>query len=126
MFTFRRVVAILVLGVSPWLNSTTSGEDAVLIEFSSSHCGPCVAMQPIIAQLERSGVPVRHVDVMAESQLAKRFGIRSTPTFVVSVAGKEVTRPDRDANACRSPRSTRHQSFGSVDSNRLGLAATTP
>lgn len=92
MFTFRRVVAILVLGVSPWLNSTTSGEDAVLIEFSSSHCGPCVAMQPIIAQLERSGVPVRHVDVMAESQLAKRFGIRSTPTFVVSVAGKEVTR----------------------------------
>ena len=92
MFAFRRVFAILVWSVSTLSISTVWASDAVLIEFSSSHCGPCVAMQPVIAQLEQSGVPVRHVDVMAESQLATRFGIRSTPTFVVLVAGKEVTR----------------------------------
>ena len=37
-------------------------------------------------------MPVRHVDVAAEPDLARRFGIRSTPTFVVVSSGKEVTR----------------------------------
>ena len=72
--------------------STTAAADPVLIDFSSPHCGPCVSMQPTIAQLERSGVPVRHVNVMSETSLARRFGIRSTPTYVVLVDGKEVTR----------------------------------
>ena len=72
--------------------SGTAAADAVLIDFSSPHCGPCVAMQPTIAQLERSGVPVRHVNVMSEQPLARRYGIRSTPTYVVLVDGKEVTR----------------------------------
>jgi hypothetical protein len=49
-------------------------------------------MQPILAELERSGIPVRHVDVADESGLAGRFGIRSTPTFVVVSGGQEVTR----------------------------------
>ena len=92
MFTFRRVLPILLLLAAAWSNSTASAADAVLVDFSSSHCGPCVAMQPVIAQLEQSGVPVRHVDVMSEPRLASHFGIRSTPTFVVLVAGKEVTR----------------------------------
>ncbi len=66
--------------------------DAVLLDFSSAYCSPCRALQPIIAQLEHSGVPVRHVDVQAEPQFASRFGVRQTPTLVVLSAGKEVTR----------------------------------
>ncbi len=49
-------------------------------------------MQPVLAQLEHSGVPVRHVDVDLETDLARRYGIRQTPTFVVVAGGKEVTR----------------------------------
>ena len=40
-------------------------------------------MQPTLAQLERSGIPVRHIDVVAEPHLASRYGVRSTPTFIV-------------------------------------------
>jgi hypothetical protein len=49
-------------------------------------------MKPILAQIERSGVPIRHVDVVADPYLAARYGIRKTPTFVVLSGGKEVTR----------------------------------
>ncbi len=72
--------------------SAAVAADAVLLDFTSAHCGPCQAMQPIIAQLEQSGVPVRHVDVQSEPQFASRFGVRQTPTFVVLSSGKEVTR----------------------------------
>jgi thiol-disulfide isomerase/thioredoxin len=68
------------------------GGDAILMDFSSAHCAPCQAMKPILAQIERSGIPIRHVDVVAEPYLAARYGIRTTPTFVVLSGGKEVTR----------------------------------
>ena len=90
MFTVGRGLAVAML--IGFAVSTASASNAVLIDFSSPHCAPCVAMQPVIAQLEQSGVPVRHVNVSTEPQLATRFGIRSTPTYVVLVDGKEVTR----------------------------------
>lgn len=49
-------------------------------------------MQPIVARLAASGVAVRTVDVDQESELARRYGIRQTPTFVVVSGGKELTR----------------------------------
>ena len=63
-----------------------------LLGFSSPHCPPCRAMQPVLQQLEQSGVPIRHVDVTAEPALASRYGVRQTPTFVVVNDGQEVTR----------------------------------
>ncbi|MGB0597758.1 MAG: trypsin-like peptidase domain-containing protein [Rubripirellula sp.] len=66
--------------------------DSILIAFSSSHCPPCEVVKPTLAELERSGIPVRRVDVQVEPQLVARFGVRQTPTFVVVSAGKEVTR----------------------------------
>ncbi|MCL4168945.1 UNVERIFIED_CONTAM: hypothetical protein GTU68_027884, partial [Idotea baltica] len=49
-------------------------------------------MHPVLTQLEQQGVPVRHVDVNKEPNLASRYGIRQTPTFVVVSSGNEVTR----------------------------------
>jgi thiol-disulfide isomerase/thioredoxin len=74
------------------LLDTASGSDAILINFTSPHCGPCQAMKPTLAELEQAGIPIRHVDVNSELALAHRYGIRKTPTFVVVVGGKEVTR----------------------------------
>ncbi|TWU40566.1 trypsin-like peptidase domain-containing protein [Novipirellula artificiosorum] len=90
----------LVIGISlAWQASIVQASpsnailrNAILIDFSSSTCPPCRAMQPVLAQLEQSGVPVRHVDVQSELDLARRYGIRQTPTFVVVVDGKEATR----------------------------------
>ncbi len=66
--------------------------DSILLEFSSDNCPPCRAMQPIVSELIARGVPVRQVDVQAEPQLAQRYRIRSTPTYVVVQQGREVTR----------------------------------
>ncbi len=74
------------------LTSLAQAADSILIEFSSDHCPPCQAMKPVLAELERIGVPVRHVDVDSEPSVALRYGIRKTPTFIVVSAGKEVTR----------------------------------
>lgn len=81
--------------------SVAIAADAILINFSSRHCGPCQQMRPTLAELERSGVPVRHVDVADEPGLARRFGIRSTPTFVVVSGGQEVTRLVGTASAAQ-------------------------
>jgi len=71
---------------------TAAPGDAVLLEFSSANCPPCRSMQPVIAQLEQAGVPVRHVDVNQERDLAIRYNVRSTPTYVVLAGGREKTR----------------------------------
>lgn len=83
----------LVTGLG-WLATQAAAvaADAVLVEFSSPHCGPCRAMQPVLAELERGGVPIRHVDLAIEPHLAARYGVRQTPTFVVVSGGQEVTR----------------------------------
>lgn len=83
------VVAVAFGMLAAGSHATASG---VLLEFSSLHCPPCQAMQPVLAQLERDGVPIRHVDVDAEPEFAHRYGIRSTPTFVILKDGREVQR----------------------------------
>ncbi len=85
--------AMLLFVLAAALTAPTSrAADAILLEFSSPHCPPCQAMKPILNQLQRTGVPIRHVDVVAEPHLAARYGVRQTPTFVVINGGKEVTR----------------------------------
>ncbi|TWU45355.1 Thioredoxin C-2 [Novipirellula aureliae] len=88
-------MTVLFLGVSLLAETSVneaSAANAILIDFSSASCPPCRAMEPILADLENAGVPVRHVDVRAEQDLARRYGIRQTPTYVIVVDGKEVTR----------------------------------
>ena len=83
------VTAILFVFISPLL--ALAGE-AVLIEFASARCRPCQQMQPVISELSRAGIAVRTVDVDREPELAQRYGIQQTPTFIVVSSGKELTR----------------------------------
>ncbi|QDS92718.1 Thioredoxin-1 [Roseimaritima multifibrata] len=71
---------------------TAPPSDAILIEFSSPQCVHCETMQPVIAELQKQGVPVRRVDVNRERELAIRYKIQSTPTFVIVSGGSEKTR----------------------------------
>ncbi len=64
----------------------------VLVAFSSDHCGHCQAMVPTLRQLEQGGTPIRHVNINAEPDLARRHGVRQVPTYVVLSAGRELTR----------------------------------
>ncbi|MCS7465539.1 trypsin-like peptidase domain-containing protein [Stieleria sp. ICT_E10.1] len=83
--------------VSAFVLATVTAADAaaansVLLAFSSDHCGHCQAMVPTLRQLEQSGTPIRHVNVNAEPELARRHGIRQVPTYVILSAGRELTR----------------------------------
>ncbi|MBW3542962.1 MAG: trypsin-like peptidase domain-containing protein [Planctomycetes bacterium] len=66
--------------------------DTVLLDFTATWCGPCQSMNAIISRLERQGYPIRKVDVDREPGIFKRYGVRSMPTFVLVVEGKEVGR----------------------------------
>lgn len=73
---------------------TTGGR--VLIDFYADWCPPCRAMSPVVEELyletKESAAKVVKCDTDAQRDLAKRYNIRSIPTFVVLEDGKEVAR----------------------------------
>ncbi|QDV88860.1 Thioredoxin [Stieleria magnilauensis] len=87
---YPAIVSAFVLATVTVANA--SAANSVLLAFSSDHCGHCQAMVPTLRQLEQRGTPIRHVNVNAEPELARRHGIRQVPTYVVLSAGRELTR----------------------------------
>ena len=51
-------------------------------------CAPCLKMRPILAKLAAAGVPIAEVD--AATPAGQAWGVSATPTFVVTVDGKEI------------------------------------
>jgi len=88
----RAIVGVCVLLGFVCLRADVRASEAVLVEFTSANCGPCQAMQPVVRQLTAAGVAVRTVDVDREPDLARRYGVRQTPTFLVVAGGKERSR----------------------------------
>jgi len=77
------------------LTAADAGQPAsrgVLLDFTATWCGPCQQMNPIVSRLKRQGYPVRKVDVDRERGLAQKFNVRSMPTFILVVDGKEQNR----------------------------------
>ncbi len=66
--------------------------DATLLEFTASWCGPCQSMQPTIQRLHEQGYAVRQIDVDQNPELARRFGVRPVPCFVMLSGGREIGR----------------------------------
>ena len=70
-----------------------AGDQAVLVDFWATWCGPCRMIAPVIEQVaaEFEGrAVVGKVDVDEEPGLAQRFGVMSIPTLVVMKDGKVV------------------------------------
>ena len=64
----------------------------VLVDFYSPTCGPCHMMAPVLERLaaRRAGeIVVVKVDVDRHPELARDFGVRGVPTFVVVHKGAE-------------------------------------
>lgn len=75
-------------------NFATEAEQAsvpVLIDFWSEHCGPCKMLSPVLDEVAAElgeTAKVTKVDVMAQRDLAMRFGIRAVPTLVFMKDGE--------------------------------------
>ena len=56
-----------------------------ILYFTAEWCGPCKKTRPIVEELNKdlSLTNIRVVDIDSEMELAKNFGIKSVPTFIV-------------------------------------------
>ncbi|MBP3853521.1 MAG: thioredoxin [Erysipelotrichaceae bacterium] len=69
-------------------------EDAVLVDFFATWCGPCKMLSPVIesvAEKLEGKVTCVKVDVDQSSDLAQRFGIMSVPTVMLFKKGEVAT-----------------------------------
>ena len=62
--------------------------------FTADWCAPCKKVKPIVEELniEQTDAKFQIIDVDIEMELAKRFEIRSVPTFILIKDGTEINR----------------------------------
>lgn len=89
---YQAIVSAFVVLLAVISGAEVSAANSILLAFSSDRCGHCQAMKPTLALLENNGTPIRRVNVNREPELARRHGIRQTPTYVVLSGGRELTR----------------------------------
>jgi thiol-disulfide isomerase/thioredoxin len=66
--------------------------EAVLLSFTQASCPPCRAMEPVLAQVEAHGLAVQSIPIDKHPEMAQRFNLKGTPTYVMVVEGRETGR----------------------------------
>jgi len=77
------------------LNELLSHKGVVLANFSTTWCGPCRAMAPIVERLAArfdGRADVVKIDVDRDDELASAHGVRGLPTFLLFADGQVVER----------------------------------
>ena len=85
------VTAAIASAFGPVGPAPTDDHPVQILEIASSTCGPCNALDKILAAAQAAGVPVTRVDTDKDPTAAK-WNVDVTPTFITLVGGVEVTR----------------------------------
>lgn len=70
-------------------------EDGVMvIDFWASWCMPCLALKPVIEEIEKEmrGIKFGSVNVDENIELARMFRVTSIPTLIILINGREHDR----------------------------------
>ena len=73
--------------------SLKNGQQALVVDFWATWCGPCRMVAPIIAELAKEydgQITVGKCDVEENENLAMEFGIRNIPTILFFKGGQVV------------------------------------
>ena len=76
------------------LTAVAAVGEVELLHFSAPWCSGCKESEPAVRQLEATGFPIRHFNTDTNRELARRFGVRTIPSFVMVSQGKIVDRID--------------------------------
>ncbi len=60
--------------------------------FTQPGCPPCEQAKPRVEEMQKQGLKVTEVDIYAQPDLARQYGITQTPTFIFLEDGIEVER----------------------------------
>ena len=64
-----------------------------ILYFTAEWCNPCKRVRPIAEELDRDNViKFQFIDADDNSDLCRKFDIKSIPTFILVEDGKEVKR----------------------------------
>ncbi len=75
------------------LDDVLAAHDTVLVEFYTTGCTLCQAMEPVLGNVARAtDVTVAMVNPGEDIGLVERFDVRSVPTLVLLRDGEEVAR----------------------------------
>ena len=74
-----------------------AGEGPIVVEFMSYGCAYCRAIEPVlqqVAEMVKAKEKIFRVNIAVEPELAASYQIGGTPTFVMFLAGREVSRAE--------------------------------
>jgi thioredoxin 1 len=65
-----------------------------VLYFTAEWCNPCKKVRPIVDEINREYSDAKFIVIDADSEieLAKNFGVKSIPTFILIKDGEEVSR----------------------------------
>ena len=71
----------------------------IVYYFTADWCNPCKQTKPIVEEMNReTHIKFQIIDVDSELELAKKFEVRSVPTFILLEEGIEIKRTSGGQN----------------------------